>query len=100
MDDIQPPYLLYIVGVGFIGRHLTTLLVEEGLVSKVRVVDKVPPSTGWLNPQHKVLLSGATLSLEPVISIQSLGQPHTVASPHPHTHTQWLVVPPTLTHSG
>ncbi|XP_064387862.1 dTDP-D-glucose 4,6-dehydratase-like [Halichondria panicea] len=50
---VEKPSVLILGGVGFIGRHLTTLLVEEGLVSKVRVVDKVPPSTGWLNPQHK-----------------------------------------------
>ena len=43
-----------IAGVGFVGRHLTTYLIKEGLVSKIRVVDKVPPATGWLNAQHKV----------------------------------------------
>ena len=41
-------------GVGFIGRHLTALLVKERLASKIRVVDKAPPSTGWLNAEHKV----------------------------------------------
>lgn len=45
---------LYTAGVGFIGRHLTALLVQEKLASKIRVVDKAPPSTGWLNSQHKV----------------------------------------------
>lgn len=28
--------------------------MENQLASKIRVVDKVPPSTGWLNAQHKV----------------------------------------------
>ena len=44
------------VGVGFIGRHLTALLVKEGLANRIRVVDKAPPSTGWLNEEHKVII--------------------------------------------
>ena len=43
-----------IAGVGFVGRHLTSLLVESSLASHIRVVDKAPPATGWLSPQHKV----------------------------------------------
>ena len=46
-------YFSYL-GVGFVGRHLTCLLVEKGLASHVRVVDKAPPATGWLNSRHKV----------------------------------------------
>lgn len=30
-----------------------THLVENDLVSHVRVVDKVPPQTAWLNTKHK-----------------------------------------------
>ena len=41
-------------GVGFVGRNLTSYLVKNEFVSKVRVVDKVPPATGWLNEDHKV----------------------------------------------
>ena len=48
--SLFPPLL----GVGFIGRHLVQLLVERSLTSKIRVVDKAPPATGWLNEQHKV----------------------------------------------
>ena len=36
------------------GRHLTAYLVTNDLCSKVRVVDKVPPVTGWLNKEHMV----------------------------------------------
>lgn len=45
-------------GVGFVGRHLTTFLVTNQLCSKVRVVDKVPPATAWLNEEHKVSAVG------------------------------------------
>lgn len=43
--------------MGFIGRHLTCYLVENDLTSKIRVVDKVPPTTGWLNARHKAAFS-------------------------------------------
>lgn len=46
-------WLLY-AGVGFVGRHLAALLVEEGSTSHIRVVDKATPATGWLNDYHKV----------------------------------------------
>ena len=42
------------LGMGFVGRHLTTFLVESRLASHIRVVDKAPPTTGWLNDKHKV----------------------------------------------
>ena len=29
--------------------------MENSLASKIRVVDKMPPTTGWLNEVHKVL---------------------------------------------
>ena len=45
---------LSIPGVGFVGRHLTTYLVSNKLASKIRVADKVPPATGWLNTEHAV----------------------------------------------
>ena len=41
-------------GVGFIGRNLVQFLIDHSLTSKIRVVDKVPPATGWLNEGHKV----------------------------------------------
>ena len=44
----------FVLGVGFVGRHLTAFLINQKLASKVRVVDKVPPATGWLNAEHAV----------------------------------------------
>lgn len=51
----KKPKVLILGGVGFIGRHLTTFLVSNQLCSKVRVVDKVPPITGWLNEEQKAI---------------------------------------------
>ena len=48
------PALFHPAGVGFVGRHLAALLVEGALASHIRVVDKAPPATGWLNEYHKV----------------------------------------------
>lgn len=45
--------VLVLGGCGFIGRNLVAHLIEHDLVSKVRVADKVPPQTAWLNPHHK-----------------------------------------------
>jgi len=39
-------------GCGFIGRNLVHYLIESDLVSAIRVVDKVPPQTAWLNKIH------------------------------------------------
>jgi nucleoside-diphosphate-sugar epimerase len=47
------PRVLITGGVGFIGRNFVEYLVTNNLASKIRVVDKVPPSTGWLNAKHK-----------------------------------------------
>lgn len=40
-------------GCGFIGRHLVSYLVDNKLVSHVRVVDKVPPPMAWLSKNHQ-----------------------------------------------
>lgn len=55
--------LCYFAGVGFVGRHLTTLLVENSMASFIRVADKAPPATGWLNARHKVELALITSHL-------------------------------------
>lgn len=54
MADAKPKVLI-LGGTGFVGRHLTTYLVSKQLCSKVRVVDKVPPATAWLNEEHKAI---------------------------------------------
>ncbi|KAL5468720.1 hypothetical protein EMCRGX_G029830 [Ephydatia muelleri] len=55
MAESAKPRVLILGGVGFVGRNLTSYLVKNELVSKVRVVDKVPPATGWLNEDHKAI---------------------------------------------
>lgn len=44
---------LILGGVGFIGRHLVTYLVENGICSTIRVVDKVLPSTAYLTSRQQ-----------------------------------------------
>lgn len=41
-----------LTGCGFVGRHLVTYFINNGLVSHIRVVDKTPPLLAWLNNQH------------------------------------------------
>ena len=45
--------VLVLGGCGFVGRNLVTYLIENDLVSKLRVADKMPPQTAWLNEHHK-----------------------------------------------
>jgi len=49
----QAPTVLVLGGVGFIGRHLVTYLVENNLASEIRVADKVLPQTAFLNQRQK-----------------------------------------------
>lgn len=42
------------VGVGFVGRNLVQFLLDNELASHIRVADKVPPVTAWLNDKQKV----------------------------------------------
>lgn len=44
-----------ISGCGFIGRNFVEHLIENDLVSKVRVIDKVAPELAWLNDKQKKL---------------------------------------------
>jgi len=44
-------------GVGFIGRNLVRYLVEKGLASKIRVVDKAMPATAYLSDEEKALFA-------------------------------------------
>ncbi|KAL5019592.1 hypothetical protein ScPMuIL_002484 [Solemya velum] len=57
MEDYKLPCnneLCYLsLGTGFIGRNLVHYLVTNGLASKVRVADKVPPQMAWFNRIHK-----------------------------------------------
>ena len=56
------------------GRHLTAFLISQKLAGKVRVVDKVPPATGWLNSEHSVSQTPADSTRQPHCKIP-LGRP-------------------------
>nr|XP_023023366.1 uncharacterized protein LOC111511572 [Leptinotarsa decemlineata] len=49
---MSKPRVLILGGCGFIGRNLVSYLVNNDLVSAIRVVDKVPPQVAWLNSTH------------------------------------------------
>ncbi|KAJ8917198.1 hypothetical protein NQ315_012690 [Exocentrus adspersus] len=49
---MSKPKVVILGGCGFIGRNLVSYLVENDLVSAIRVVDKVPPQVAWLNETH------------------------------------------------
>ncbi|KAL0104797.1 hypothetical protein PUN28_016440 [Cardiocondyla obscurior] len=51
-------------GCGFIGRNLVEYLLNNDLVSYVRVVDKVPPQTAWLNANHQRLFEHSLLEFK------------------------------------
>ena len=54
MSQMNNLFMVFISGTGFVGRHLATFLINNQFCSKVRVVDKVPPATAWLNSEHQV----------------------------------------------
>ncbi|XP_071787949.1 4-hydroxy-2-methyl-3-oxo-4-farnesyl-3,4-dihydroquinoline-1-oxide ketoreductase-like [Asterias amurensis] len=47
------PSVLILGGCGFIGRNFVHHLVSNNLATKIRVADKTPPQTAWLNKLHK-----------------------------------------------
>ncbi|XP_076239585.1 uncharacterized protein LOC143182469 isoform X2 [Calliopsis andreniformis] len=49
----RKPRVLILGGCGFIGRNLVEYLLDNDLVSFIRVADKVPPQTAWLNAKHQ-----------------------------------------------
>eukprot|EP01097_Dermamoeba_algensis_P003895 TRINITY_DN2635_c0_g2_i1.p1 TRINITY_DN2635_c0_g2~~TRINITY_DN2635_c0_g2_i1.p1 ORF type:complete len:293 (-),score=60.35 TRINITY_DN2635_c0_g2_i1:1500-2378(-) len=51
----EKPRVLVLGGVGFIGRNLVKHLVNENLASRIVVVDKVLPATGFLSQEHQKL---------------------------------------------
>lgn len=56
-DEKKKPGVIVLGGCGFIGRYLVEYLVENELVSFVRVVDKVPPQTAWFNEKHQKIFN-------------------------------------------
>ncbi|KAJ8943667.1 hypothetical protein NQ314_009690 [Rhamnusium bicolor] len=49
---MSKPKVLVLGGCGFVGRNLVSYLVQNDLISAIRVVDKVPPQVAWLNEPH------------------------------------------------
>lgn len=47
------PNVLVLGGVGFIGRNFVKYLVDNHVAAKIRVVDKVLPSTAFLGEEHQ-----------------------------------------------
>ncbi|XP_054280656.1 uncharacterized protein LOC128998511 [Macrosteles quadrilineatus] len=54
-EHVDKPKIVIFGGVGFIGRNILDFLVTNQLVSKVRIVDKTPPQTAWLNKHHQTI---------------------------------------------
>jgi len=50
---MSKPNVLVLGGVGFIGRNFVKYLVDSNLAGKIRVVDKVLPSTAFLGDIHQ-----------------------------------------------
>jgi len=50
---MSKPNVLVLGGVGFIGRNFVQYLVDKQLAAKIRVVDKVLPSTAFLGQAHQ-----------------------------------------------
>jgi len=50
---MSKPNVLVLGGVGFIGRNFVKYLVENNVAAKIRVVDKVLPSTAFLGEDHQ-----------------------------------------------
>lgn len=53
--------VLILGGVGFIGRNLVKYLVDNKLVSFIRVADKSLPATGYLSEDHAAAFADKTL---------------------------------------
>eukprot|EP00794_Sanderia_malayensis_P018877 gene18877-20777_t len=58
--------VLVLGGCGFVGRNLVAYLVENNLAKKIRVADKVPPQTAWLNENHKGIFGDERVEFQQV----------------------------------
>lgn len=62
--DVVRPNVLVFGGCGFVGRNLVHYLIENELVSFVRIVDKVPPQVAWLNKAHQAVFDDARVEFK------------------------------------
>jgi len=58
------PRVIVLGGCGFIGRNLVQYLVENGLVSKIRVADKVLPDLAGLSKKQQEIFKGDTVEFK------------------------------------
>ncbi|XP_020293084.1 uncharacterized protein LOC109859338 [Pseudomyrmex gracilis] len=70
-------------GCGFIGRNLVEYLLDNELVSYVRVVDKVPPQTAWLNAKHQHVFQHPLLEFRSANLINTVSCQNAFASDEP-----------------
>ena len=49
----EAPSALILGGCGFVGRNMVAMLVELGLCSRIRVVDRTMPAMAFLAPVQK-----------------------------------------------
>jgi nucleoside-diphosphate-sugar epimerase len=64
LSSIMTANVLILGGVGFIGRTLAAMLIEENLAASVRVADKVIPATAYLSERHKKVFENPKLDFK------------------------------------
>ncbi|XP_012268433.2 uncharacterized protein LOC105693225 [Athalia rosae] len=79
----QKPRVIVLGGCGFIGRNLVEYLLDKELVSYIRVVDKVPPQTAWLNEHHQKIFEHPLLEFRSANLINSVSCKSAFASDQP-----------------
>ncbi|KAK7866504.1 hypothetical protein R5R35_014366 [Gryllus longicercus] len=62
--DSTKARVIILGGCGFIGRNLAEFLVSNNLASEVRIVDKVPPQTAWLNRTHQEIFDNPIINFK------------------------------------
>ena len=60
VDSIASASVLVLGGCGFAGRHLVSLLVDQGC-QRIRVVDKLMPAMAFLSAEHSAAFASAAV---------------------------------------
>ncbi|XP_003395101.1 uncharacterized protein LOC100644395 [Bombus terrestris] len=79
----KKPRVIILGGCGFIGRNLVEYLLDNDLVSFIRVVDKVPPQTAWLNTKHQQLFEHPLLEFKSANLINTVSCQNAFLSDNP-----------------